>query len=79
MSLEELLREARDEMLRGGNHEGAGVAEELMAASVALDELDAAVGRQDDDAAAFHAKLLERLLAGIGTYDFCVSARKRKR
>ena len=79
MSLEELLREVRDEMLRSGNHDGAGVAAELIAASVALDELDAAVRRQDDDAAAFHAQLLERLLAGIGTYDFQVTGRESER
>ncbi|MEV6712762.1 hypothetical protein AB0M48_12070 [Lentzea sp. NPDC051208] len=79
MSLEELLQAVHSELLRRGNDEGAGAAAELIAASVALDELDAAVERRDDDAATFQAELLERLLAGIGTYDFPVSERKRQR
>ncbi|HUQ54844.1 hypothetical protein [Lentzea sp.] len=77
MSLEELLQEVRGEMLRGGDHESAGAVAELIAASVALDELDAAVRRRDDDAATFHARMLERLLASVGTYGFRVTERER--
>ncbi|SER46426.1 hypothetical protein SAMN05216188_111271 [Lentzea xinjiangensis] len=69
-SLEELLQQVRGRMLRAGRHEIAAGVTGLIAASVALDELNAAVRREDEEAVAFHAELLARLLADVGTSGF---------
>jgi hypothetical protein len=72
IQLQELLHEIRRGLIRDNDVEGVDAVVDLLAATAVVDELCAAMWRNDDHGVVFHAELLEQLLAGARPLRFDV-------
>jgi hypothetical protein len=68
--LQELLHQIRIDLVRDGEHENADAVLSLLAATAAVDELTAAIHRNDSDAITFHAEMLQEVLIDVRPLDF---------